>query len=160
VVNRAHLTDESGLASDIFTRVRVNVPDLSPSLTIVDKAQVYAGDVVNVTLSLRNRGALDAAAVLTATLPSDLALLQDSVGASSGDVRVEGGQVRWSGSIGRAGVPVVIAFQVRVSPGYLGGPLPLRVTLDDGYNPPLDRSVTLGATRQLFLPFIERRAQP
>ena len=160
LVNRATVVDESGLPSEVFTRVRLNVPDLSPSVALADKTQVFAGDVVNFTLSLRNRGALDAATTVTVTLPDALSLVPGSLAASVGTARAEANQVFWTGPVGRAGLPVVIAFQVRVSEGYLGGPLPTRILVADGYTAVLDRSVVLGAVRQLFLPLVERRAQP
>ncbi len=160
LVNRATLQDESALASEIFTRVRFNVPDLSPSVAIADRDRVFAGDVVNFTLSLRNRGTLDATTQVTVSLPSELSLVPGSAAASSGAVTVEGDQVRWAGAVAREGVPVVIAFQARVAEGYAGGPLTTRVSIADGYTAVLERAVVLGATRQLFLPLIEKRAQP
>ncbi|MCW5854194.1 MAG: carboxypeptidase regulatory-like domain-containing protein, partial [Anaerolineae bacterium] len=90
LVNRGTLVDETGLQSEVFTRVRVNVPDLSPSVALADKTQVYAGDVVNFTLSLRNRGALDATTTVTATLPAGLSLVPGSLAASSGTATADG----------------------------------------------------------------------
>ncbi len=160
LTNKARLVDESGLASEIVHVTRVNVPDLSPSVALADREHVQPGDRVNFTVTLRNQGALDAPATVTATLPAGLQLLPETAAASSGATHADGNQVVWTGLVRRAGVPVSLVFSAIVTPEYAGGPLPTAIRIADGYGPPLDRTVTTGATRQLFLPLVVRRSRP
>lgn len=160
IVNAAWVGDESGLVSEIRHTARVNVPDLSASSAAADRDALLPGQTVNYVVTLRNRGALDAAAVMTATLPSELAVVSGSASASAGTARVDGNTVYWAGPVADNGVPVVITWDARVADSYRGGPLRTGVLIDDGFAGPLDRSVVVGATWRVFLPLLVKRSRP
>ncbi|MFN8485679.1 MAG: S8 family serine peptidase [Anaerolineae bacterium] len=160
IVNSAWVGDETGLVSEIRHTARVNVPDLSASTATADRDALQPGQSVNYLVTLRNRGTLDAAAVMTATLPAEMAAVGGSATASAGTARVDGDTVYWTGPVADTGAPVVVAWDALVTEAYRGGPLRTQVVIDDGFTAPLDRSVVVGATRRVFLPLLVRQSRP
>ncbi len=160
IVNTAWVGDETGLVSEIRHTARVNVPDLSASSAAADRDTLQPGETVNTIVTLRNRGTLDATALMTATLPDELAALPNSASASAGTVRVEGNTVYWTGPVAEGGTPVVVTWDARVTDAYRGGPLRTQILISDGFTTPLDRSLVTGATRRVFLPLLVRQSRP
>ncbi|MFN8475952.1 MAG: S8 family serine peptidase [Anaerolineae bacterium] len=160
IVNSAWVGDETGLVSELRHTARVNVPDLSGSSAAADRDALQPGQTLNYLVTLRNRGTLDAAATLTATLPVELAPVAAAATASAGTARVEGNTVYWTGPVADSGAPVVVTWDARVTDAYRGGPLRTQILINDGFTDPIDRSVVVGATRRIFLPLLVRQSRP
>ena len=154
------IRDETGLTSEVRHLARANVPDLAPTFIVADKAKVEAGDLVTFVAAPRNQGALDAAAVMTITLPSGLGLLPDSLFVTSGTAHTTPNEVVWRGAVARTGPPTTLTFQARVAADYRGGPLTTLARIEDGFGVVVERGAVIGRDWQVFLPLVLRRASP
>lgn len=154
------IRDETGLTTEVRYLARANVPDLAPTFIVADKAKVEAGDLVTFVAAPRNQGALDAAAVMTITLPAGLGLLSDSVFTTSGATLTTANEVVWRGAVHRTGPPTTLTFQARVAADYRGGPLTTLARIGDGFGVVVERAAVIGRDWQVFLPLVLRRASP
>jgi uncharacterized repeat protein (TIGR01451 family) len=128
----------------------------------VDKNVAEAGDVLNYTIILSNNGSLDATEVLlTDTLPASTAYNAGSLWASSGSYDESGGVITWEGTVS-AGVPVTITFSVSVDAMVPKGTLIINTaTINDGVNPPLDRTAkTVADPCRIYLPLTLKGWRP
>ena len=121
---------------------------------------MLTGQTVSFLVTIRNRGTLDATAVMTATLPETLRVLPNSAAASKGTVQVSGDTVYWTGLVPDSGTPVVVTWDAVVTDAYRGGPVRSQILIDDGFAEPLDRSVVSGAKWRVFLPLLLRQSRP
>ena len=153
IPNVARLSDESGLAVDRLSTVRVNTPDLSSSAKVASLQESAPGQTLTYTLALRNEGLRPAGAHLSDPLPLYAGYEPGSGSASSGHLTSTAEALYWTGSIS-AGHVVTITFPVVISPSTAGLFVLNRAVLEDGwsYAQPLEAYTWVEA--HIFLPLV------
>jgi uncharacterized repeat protein (TIGR01451 family) len=115
------------------------------------------GAPITYTLRLLNSGPVLPTVRLTDTLPTAAALIPASVLASSGEVTLAGGQLRWAGAVDAA-QGVTITYAMTVDDDAAAGALIANTAqIDDGTGSVLTRTTTvIVAGKRLHLPTIRR----
>lgn len=151
--NRASLSDESGFVLDRLVSVRINTPDLSPSVKTASAQETGPGEVLTYSLTLRNDGPQPAQAQLRDPIPLYTKPLPDLAWASSGLLTQTAEQLTWNGSIS-PGHTVTITYPVVISPTADGLFILNRATLDDGWGNVRSLEASTWVEARMFLPLV------
>ncbi len=140
----ARLDAGDGLILPAEAPVQVDVPWLTLTLAAPD-VEAAPGDVLDFELTAVNIGAVGTTARLTQTLPTGLAVVPDSLRASSGAVSATADRLTWTDAL-TAGASATIRFQVTVTLPRPGGRLVTRADLTD------DRGRLVSAWAVVYVP--------
>ena len=138
--------------------VRVETPDLTPSVFWAAPDPARSGTRVTAALVLVNAGPADALAATAAISPPvQTTLVTDTVASIGGAVEVlSGDDVRWTGPISAAG-KVTVTYQLTLPTTLTHAPLYSVAFLDDGQGGTLERAMWLRqAPWQFYLPVVGR----
>jgi uncharacterized repeat protein (TIGR01451 family) len=153
--NRASLADETGLALDLAATTRVDGPELSGSVKVVDPAQAVPGMALTYTVALHNDGVQPAAAGLIDPFPLHTVYATGTASASSGALTLTADALLWQGAI-PAGDRVTITFAAMPTGDAAHRYVYNRASLTDGRGIRHFLQAYTWTQGQIFLPVVQK----
>lgn len=142
----------TGNWADAFTTLRLDpAPVFITAAKMAQPTVAHVGDVIQFMISLPNTGNLDAAVVVTDTLPAFLELTAPPTINHPNPPVVVGNVIGWSGAIAAGQTHVRLAFATQVTDAPPNGIIVNTAMLSDGINPVWLRQATVQALHQLFV---------
>ncbi len=128
----ARLYDSQGILAVAESPIQIGVPWLSLYGDYSAK-EVYLGDTVAYTMTLRNEGVISDAVVLTITLPVGISVLPGSIQAAQGNITSSQSLIQWTGEI-QPHTQVLVYFSGSALPDYPGTRLAASALAVDPYS--------------------------
>lgn len=151
----ARLDAGDGLVLPAEAPVQVDVPWLTLALAAPD-GEIAPGAVLDFELTAANRGAVDATAQLTQTLPAGLQIVPGSPWASAGQiVSAAADRLTWTGTL-PPGAQAVIRFRAAVAPQRPRDHLIARADLTDQHGRLVSAWAAMYVAARVYLPVIMR----